>query len=93
MSIVGNLGIVSGQNGKRFASGTLTPASPDVQVTTGLKLVDHCGVTLVGVPAASHNQSIAEPGTVDGDIRIQSYEPDHTDSTTEVAVTWWAMGD
>jgi hypothetical protein len=93
MSILQNLGVVTAQNGKSFASGTLVPADEDVQVTTGLATVDHCGVSLAGIPASTHEISQALPGTLDGDIQILSYESDYTVSTTEVAVTWWAVGD
>jgi hypothetical protein len=92
MSILQNLGVVTAQNGKSFASGTLTPADEDVQVTTGLATVDHCGVSLAGIPANTHLYSQALPGTAAGDIQILSYENDFTVSTTEVAVTWWAVG-
>jgi hypothetical protein len=93
MSILQNLGVVTAQNGKSFASGTLVPADEDVQVTTGLATVDHCGVSLAAIPAATHNVSTAAPGTLDGDIQILSYEPDHTAAQTLVAVSWWAVGD
>jgi hypothetical protein len=100
MSVAQNLGVVTGQNGKSFASGTLTPGDEDVQVTTGLATVDHCGVSLAGVPAYNdHMFSVALPGTLDGDIQILSYEATATDnvtptaSTSNKAVTWWAVGD
>jgi hypothetical protein len=50
-------------------------------------------VSLAGIPANTHLYSQALPGTADGDIQILSYENDFTVSTTEVAVTWWAVGD
>ena len=99
MSLYQSLGVHPGQNGKAFASGTLVPASEDVEVTTGLKSIDHCGVSLAAAPTLLHTSSIASPGTVAGDIQIESFRPTDSTlttpivSTTEVAVTWWAVGD
>jgi hypothetical protein len=99
MSILQNLGVRTAQNGKSFASGTVTPADEDVQVTTGLATVDHCGVSLMAAPSVLHTISVALAGTLDGDIQILSYRPTSSSnptpiaSTTEVAVTWWAIGD
>lgn len=94
-----NLGIKTSQNGKVFASGTLTPEDEDVEVTTGLSTVDHCGVSLAAPPTINHTISIADPGTAAGDLQIRSFRPTSNSnptpivSTTEVAVTWWAIGD
>jgi len=100
MSIVQNLGVTNLQNGKRFASGTLTPASEDEDVVTGLDVVDHCGVSLAGIPTFNgHMWSTATPAAAVGQVRIRSYEATSTAnvtpvvSTAEVAVTWWAIGD
>lgn len=100
MSIVGNLGVVLGQNGKRFATGTVTPASADIQVVTGLANVDEAGVSFAAVPTITHTISVAEAGTNAADIRIRSFKPTDTTLTTPVAATtpwsllqWWAIGD
>ncbi len=94
MSLYGSHAAGRLNKGKAFASGTLTPADEDVDVVSGLDVVDHCGVSLAGVPAATHAFSIATPSaTTPGSVRIRSYEDDYTVSTTEVAVTWWAVGD
>ena len=92
MPLFQSLGVAKPQAGKGFASGTLTPADEDVEVVTGLSTVDHCGVSLAGVPANGHLYSRAVPGATAGNVRIYSYENDFTVSTTEVAVTWWAVG-
>jgi hypothetical protein len=98
MSLFQSLAVTAAQNGKRFASGTLTPADEDVDVITGLAVVDHGGVSLAAVPTILHNQSSALPSSTAGSLNILSYRPtDNTDptpiaSTTEVAVTWWAVG-
>ena len=100
MSLYQSLAVVPGQNGKAFASGTVTPASADVEVTTGLGSVDHCGVSLFTAPIITHTFAVAQKGTVAGDIRIRSYKPTDTTLTTLVAATgtlrtvaWWAVGD
>jgi len=99
MSLFQSLAVVKGQNGKAFASGTLVPADEDVQVVTGLGVVEHCGGSMAGVPTlAGHMYSSFLPGTADGDIQILSYKPTAADnaapaaSSTEVAVAWWAVG-
>lgn len=93
MSLYGSLAVTALQNGKAYASGTLVPADEDVDVVSGLGTVDHCGVSLADVPAATHSISIANPSATAGNVRIRSFESDFTISTTEVAVTWWAVGD
>lgn len=93
MGSITNLLVIASANGKCFASGTLTPASQDVDVITGLSAVDHCGVSLEGAPVSGHAFSSAVPGSTDGEINILSFELDVTVSTAEVAVTWWAIGD
>ena len=100
MSIVGNLGVVLGQNGKRYATGTVTPGADDIEVVTGLAKVDEAGVSFAGVPTLTHTISVAEPGTNDADIRIRSFKPTDVTLTTPVAATtpwsklqWWAIGD
>ena len=100
MSLYQSLAVVPGQNGKAFASGTLVPGGDDVEVTTGLGVIDHCGVSLAAPPVITHTSSIADPGTAAGDIQIRSYKPTDTTLTTPVAattpwvaVTWWAVGD
>ena len=93
MALYQALAIVDSQHGKVFASGTLVPADEDVDVVSGLGTVDHCGVSLADVPAATHSISIANPSATAGNVRIRSFESDFTISTTEVAVTWWAVGD
>jgi hypothetical protein len=100
MALYQALGVSRLQQGKRFASGTLTPEDADVDVVTGLAVVDHCGVSLAGVPTYNgHMWSQAAPASTAGSIRIRSYEATATDnvtptaSTSEVAVTWWAIGD
>jgi hypothetical protein len=92
MSILQNLGVVTAQNGKSFASGTLVPADEDVDVVSGLSTVDHCGVSLAATPSATHQDCSAVPGSTAGTVRILTWEPDHTVAATPVAVTWWAVG-
>lgn len=93
MSLYQSVAVIDRQKGKVFVSDTLVPADEDVDVVSGLSVVDHCGVSLADVPAATHSTSIAEPSATAGNVRIRSYEPDHTIAVTPVAVTWWAMGD
>lgn len=99
MSLYESLAVTSAQNGKVFASGTLTPVDEDVDVISGLSVVDHCGVSLAGAPTITHSISIARPSATLGNVRIQSYRPTSAAnptpivSTVEGSVTWWAIGD
>jgi hypothetical protein len=100
MSILQNLGVRTAQNGKSFASGVLAADSGhDVEVTTGLATVDHCGASLAAAPTILHTIAAATTGTLAGDINVLGFRPTTADdttpiaSTTEVAVTWWAIGD
>lgn len=93
MGILQNLGIVLAQNGKSWASGTLVPADEDVDVVSGLSIVDHCGASMAATPSATHSEVEAIPGSAAGTVRILSWEPDHTVAVTPVAITWWAVGD
>jgi hypothetical protein len=99
MSLFQSLAVRKAQNGKRFASGTLTPADEDVDVVTGLATVDHGGVALAAVPTLSHTYSAATPSSTAGSLNILSFGSAASDdatpavSGTEVAVTWWAVGE
>lgn len=98
MALYGSLAVTPLLNGKRFASGTVTPADEDVDVVTGLRTVEYGGVSLAGIPTINHTQSIAEASSTEGNLRIRSYKPtgagDATPavSSTEVEVAWWAVG-
>jgi hypothetical protein len=98
MSLYQSLAVVAALNGKIFVCGTLTPADEDVEVVTGLSIVDFCGVSLAEAPTVLHNQSSAAPGSTAGTVNVLSFRPTSSSnptpivSTTEVAVTWWAVG-
>jgi hypothetical protein len=99
VSLYQSLAIIAAQNGKRFASGTLDADSGhDVDVVTGLATVDHGGVSLAGTPTILHNQSSADPSSTAGSLNILGFRPTSSSnptpiaSTTEVEVTWWAIG-
>ncbi len=98
MSLYQSMGLLSTQQGFVFATGDVTPADEDVTVTTGLSTVSFCGVSLREPPTINHTISICNADAVAGDIRIRSFKPtaagDTTpvSSTTEVKVTWWAVG-
>jgi hypothetical protein len=100
MSLLESVAAVKVMQGKRFASGVLDAASSgDETVSTGLRTVDHAGVTLAGTgPSTAHFLSIAEASATEGSIRIRSYKPTATGDATPIAaistvdVAWWAIG-
>jgi len=102
MPSAANLGVRKGQNGKKYASGTLAAGSgADVDVVTGLGVVDHGGVSMDAPPNMGHLFSTAtiSSAPAPGSLRIRSYKPTATGNvtpipvTTTVAVNWWAVGD
>lgn len=93
MSLFQSLAAHTSQQGKTIIFGSLVPASESVTVVTGLSVVDFCGVGVSGVPATTHSTSEAAKHATAGSITITSWEADGTVSTTEVEVTWWAVGD
>ena len=100
MALYGSLAVTPALNGKRFASGTLTPADEDVDVVTGLRTVEYGGVAFVGAPTINHTQSHAEPSATEGSLNILCYRatgaadctPLNDGSVVPVEVSWWAVG-
>ncbi len=98
MSLFQALALAGANNGLRWASGTLTPDDEDVDVATDLPTVLFCGVSLAAPPTINHLFSQAAPSATAGKVNIKSYRPTSNSnatpivSTTEVAVTWWAVG-
>jgi hypothetical protein len=98
MSLFRALGASPADAGKRWASGTFIPTAADEDVASGLQTVELCGVCLAAPPTVLHYLSFAVPSSTIGNVRVRSYRPtDNSDatpiaSTTEVAVTWWAIG-
>lgn len=98
MSLYEAMGLANGHNGKRWASGTLTPGSADVEVETGLRTVEDCFVSMAAPPTANHLFSTGDEGVAPSNIRIRSYKPTSAADTTPVAatvlvaVTWIAIG-
>jgi hypothetical protein len=94
MSLFQSWAALKAQHGKALVTGTLTPADEDVDVVTGLSVVDDCGVSMQGVPAATHAYTSCKKSSTAGSINILCYESDFTfDGVTPVAVSWWAVGD
>jgi hypothetical protein len=99
MSLLESVAAVKLMQGKRFASGQGTAAiAGDETIATGLRTVDHAGVTLETGAGLGHMLSIAEPSSTEGSIRIRSYKPTGQGDVTPIAatstivVTWWAIG-
>jgi hypothetical protein len=99
LSLFQSVAARASQSGKVFASGKLIPADEDVDVVTGLTAVEHCFVSLVAQPAATHTISVASPSSTAGSIQIRSYKPTSGSDPTPTAATgtmksvaWWAVG-
>ena len=60
--------------GLRWQSGTLIPASADVEIETELNEVLHAGVSMADDPTDDHERSTAEPGTSITAVNIKSYK-------------------
>jgi hypothetical protein len=101
MSLYRSLGAAGDSAGKRWVSGTETPAGATHDVASGLGVVEQCGVSLAAAPTIDHSMSQAAPKSSNTSfIRIRSYKPTSNSNPTPTtittgeaeAVTWWAIG-
>lgn len=99
MAYLSAVGLLNTGQGKRFASGTFTPASSVTNVSTGLATVDACWVTFHDPQVINHTEVMGEPGTQDDQIQVQCRKPTGTGDLTPVAssgehskLTWMAIG-
>lgn len=90
--------------GKKIAFGTKTIGAASEDVVTGLTTVEHCFVSMVGDPSATHCMSTCTPGNqtdapVAGSIRIKSWKFTAANDNALIAadsvfanVAWFAIG-
>ncbi len=98
MSLFQSLAVTAALQGKRCAFGQVTPADEDVEVATGIPIVEGGIVCLAAAPTINHTQSSAKAGSTAGTLNILSFRPTSNSnptpivSTTEVLVAWFAWG-
>ena len=102
MSLFSGMNAARSMRDKVFVAGRVVPAAADEEVVTGLDVVDYGGCALRQVAIATHDRSVASPGTTAGTLRIRSYKPTAEGPVADVTpiastaneqdVNWWAVG-
>lgn len=87
MPIYGAMGVPASMAGKRWVSGTVTPAGGAYGFICDLQTIEHVWVSLVDPPTIDHLYSRAIPAVsgLPGAITVNSYKPTATNNMAPAA--------